>query len=233
MLRYLSASLLLVACSPSAGTTITGGGDGGVVTDEAPPSGDRIVTHQEWETGYGGYLYAVYNPYLLRANGEMFQHLSTNPDEIEATKTSKPAYWGKWEPNGNDPTEIKITFSNGKTYEWTVLSTYAVQPGDTISGKFSSTSGGGNMASGGDVGVIQVKGITFDGDKFSTASTTGVTTAVSASSGSHDEKGTYELGDNTITLHFENGKTAKSFFYFMVKDKTLFGIGETTYSDRK
>ncbi|RDC64383.1 hypothetical protein [Adhaeribacter pallidiroseus] len=207
--------------------------------DEAQPDtsikevldAEAIYLHEEYETGVGGYLYVVYNPYLLFNDGSVYRNLDTNVDKLNVaqSKQQEPEEWGTWQKQGS---EIALTWQDGDTDTWEDKSWFVASKaakGETIAGAYSSISGGGNTAFGGSVITFSSSNISFNGNKFTFESTGGGSSSDVTAYSSQEKAGTYELDGYSITLRFNNGAVEKKFFYFYPDSKDVFGIGDQYY----
>jgi hypothetical protein len=194
-----------------------------------------VIIHLEYESGLGGAVYPVYDPYILFKDGTIY----SEPDSLDlaASKRNDPKKWGVWRPEGG---LLKITWNakpdKYKREEWKKDSYKNVSPakkGETISGSFKTMSGGGNTALGGDVMVVSSNTITFnDQGQFTLAKIGGGSSSTVSSYYKGQDAGTYTPDGYTIELRFNGGKTERKFFYFYPDDRKYFGIGTSVYVPR-
>lgn len=190
-----------------------------------------IYLHQEYQTGVGGYLYVVYVPYLMFGNGDVYRNLATSVDRLDvaSSKKSEPDEWGTWSENNG---EITIKWGDGDSDTWEKdlwYTTQTAKKGEVIAGEYTSISGGGDTAFGGDVITFSSSNISFDGNRFTYERTGGGSSRDVTAYSSEDKAGTYVLDGYTITLNFNNGASEKKFFYFYPDSKDVFGIGDDYY----
>ena len=190
-----------------------------------------IYLHEEYQTGVGGYLYVVYQPYLMFGDGDVYRNLATSVDRLDvaASKKSEPDEWGTWSASDG---EVKLVWNDGDSETWEKDEWYTTQTakkGELIAGSYSSISGGGDTAFGGDVITFSSANIAFDGDRFTYEKTGGGTSRDVTAYSSQDRAGTYALDGDTITLRFNNGSVETKFFYFYPDSKDVFGIGDDYY----
>jgi hypothetical protein len=195
------------------------------------PGAEAIYLHEEYEMGVGGYMYVVYNPYLVFKDGSIYKNLATNIDKlhIEQSRQQEAEEWGTWQKKGKD---IVIAWKDGDQDTWEEESWFIANPasgGETIKGDYHSISGGGNIAFGGSMMTFSSTNISFNGNKFTFESTGGGSSDAVSSYASQTKAGTYELNGYSITLRFNNGVVEKKFFYFYPDSKDVFGIGTRYY----
>lgn len=196
---------------------------------------EGIYIHLEYNFGVGGAVYPVYNPYLFFTDGSVYKNLATNPDKLHITqsKQQEPKEWGTWKKSGND---ITLTWNKGKSETWTAKSYHKALPAgnnELLAGSYSSISGGGNTALGGDVMIVNSKNLAFNGSKFTYESTSGGTSTSVTSYSNKSKAGTYKLTGYSIEYTFNNGTHEQKFFYFYPDSKTVFGVGDQVYSSDK
>lgn len=137
--------------------------------DTLPGNVEQLFLMLDYEAGYGGYVYPVYNPYVFFRDGRYVKEPKIPVDELNGdTPTSEEAYsWGTWKREGD---KVFLTDRSGKEweYKWPGEPAFAATKGESIAGAFSSISGGGNLPVGGDIGVISYSSMTFTADGWFT-----------------------------------------------------------------
>jgi hypothetical protein len=194
-----------------------------------------VIMHLEYESGVGGGIYPVYNPYILFKDGTVYSE--PNNLDIAASKRNEPKKWGVWKLEGG---LLRITWNakpdKYKRDEWKRDSYKNVSPakkGEIISGSFKTISGGGNTALGGDVMIVSSNTITFNAQgQFTLAKVSGGSTSTVTSYYNGKDAGTYTLDGYTIELRFNSGRIERKFFYFYPGDQKYFGIGSSVYVPR-
>jgi hypothetical protein len=197
------------------------------------------IMHLEYESGMGGGIYPVYNPYILFKDGSIYK------DPVEgltifnaaASRTAEPEKWGTWKISG---TTLNLYWPGEKpkyqNSSWEKSSYYNISPAkknETLEGSFKTLTGGGNTALGGDVLVVAAATITFSNDgKFTLAKAAGVSSGRDIwenTNSKSDEAGYYKLDQYSIELKYNNGKTENRFFYFYPDSRKHFGIAGSVY----
>jgi hypothetical protein len=200
-----------------------------------PQDISSVIMHLEYESGVGGGIYPVYNPYILFKDGSIYSEPNTL--DLAASRRNDPKKWGVWKMEGG---LLKITWNakpaKDKFSEWKKDSYKNVSPakkGETLSGSFKTISGGGNTAMGGDVMIVISDTITFNSQgQFTLAKVSGGSTSTVTSYYKGKDAGTYILDGYTIEMKLNSGKTERKFFYFYPDDRRYFGIGSSVYVPR-
>jgi hypothetical protein len=200
-----------------------------------PQDISSVIMHLEYESGVGGGIYPVYNPYILFKDGTIYDEPNTL--DLAASKRNDPKKWGVWKLEAG---LLKITWNakpaKDRFSEWKKDSYKNVSPakkGETISGSFKTISGGGNTAMGGDVMIVMSNTITFNSrGQFTLAKVSGGSTSTVSSYYKGKDAGTYILDGYTIELKLNSGKIERKFFYFYPDDRKYFGIGSSVYVPR-
>lgn len=75
---------------------------------------ERIALLAGYKTGYGGYTYPVYNPYVFFKNNIVVKEPYVPVDEIDTNNITKgvAVNWGTWKQSGN---KVIITWRNGSS----------------------------------------------------------------------------------------------------------------------
>ena len=134
-----------------------------------------------------------------------------NPVNIEAEKGDNAENVGSYKIQDD---KIKITWSNGKTDEWSIekkdgeisiidggITTVPnrFKKGETIEGSYSAMALGGSFS--------RVETMTFRKDgTFGTSTSTAVNNDYVSEIGENSSEGTYELNGNTLRMRFKDGK---------------------------
>lgn len=193
---------------------------------------ERISLLLDYEIGYGGYVYPVYNPYVFFKNGDVVKEPYIPIGEINTSTVTKDiaSNWGKWTQNGN---KVNITWHNGDDAEKD-CGNNGISAGadEKLQGAFGSISGGGNLAVGGSVGVLAYSKMSFTSDGWFTNEKVagGGNSSVTAYT-KQTTAGKYKINGYTITLTFNSGDSKKFFFCFYGNDKKVFRIAGRTYTE--
>lgn len=200
----------------------------------------RVALMLDYETGYGGYVYPVYNPYVFFRDGTVIKNPKVAIESLDKKARDKSqGRWGKWRNAGN---KVQIIWDgvgrNGKPQtsekDWKSPEAYSAGRGETLNGSWSSMSGGGNIAFGGNFGSFSLKNFTFRSDgRFTTEKTGGASDTNMTVYSKNDSAGKYSLNGYTLTLHFNNGKTTQLFFCYLGKDRDVFNIAGNNYTSAK
>jgi hypothetical protein len=181
-----------------------------------------IYSHMTTSIGYGGGVYMIYEPIIVFNDGTFYEDFDVPLEDfdVSAARTARPKAWGKWRKQGG---KLQVLNSKGvwEDEKWIGPLPPAKQ-NDRLSGKFSSTTGGGNTAFGGGTAFIAVSDIEFLPDgTFRTGKFVGMSsnepssdTSVVANSESSN-RGQYTLSGYTLTLKFADGRVEKRAFAFM------------------
>lgn len=227
----LVGALVLTAC----GGDDPANDDGKKSTAAATAAGaDALVLHQEYTMGVGGYMYATWNPYLLYADGSIYRNLATSPDKLDpaASKVAEPKSWGTYAKSGGLG-DLVVTWSDGEAESWAKGDWQPATPGKPgleLNGEWTTISGGGNTAFGGDVVTVSSGYLAFQGNRFTSERGGGGMTSNVTTYASEDKAGTYSIDGYTLTLTYDDGKVVKEFFYlYSDEDSDVFGVGDDAY----
>ncbi|HRE51624.1 MAG TPA: hypothetical protein PK339_09390 [Flavitalea sp.] len=237
LLPWLAGLFTLQAQEPAgtsdARNTIAGLG--------ASPTVDRISLLLDYETGYGGAIYPVYNPYVFFTNGTVVKEPKTAVEDLDHKARSKEeGRWGKWKQAGN---KVKIAWDGlnrkGKVEtsekDWPGHQAYPAGATEKLDGAWSTIGGGGNLAFGGSIGIVATKDFRFTPDgRFTTGSMAGISAPGQVGRSQKSAAGSYTLSHHTLELKFDNGQTKKLFFCYMGKEKKdVLRIGGSAYTPSK
>ncbi|WP_353197234.1 hypothetical protein [Parapedobacter defluvii] len=221
------AAALFVLCNACKKEALDDMGLGGDI--------ERVSLLVDYESGYGGYIYPVYNPYVFYKNGTVVKEPKIPIDELDLNTLTKDqaARWGTWQRAGD---KVNITYSNGDTAEkdWPGNNAYPAAKGEMQEGSFSSISGGGDLAFGGDVGIISYSKMSFTSDGwYTTENTGGVNSSDLAAYHTSTTSGRYSFdGGYGITLTANNGQTKRFFFCWYGADRDgVFRLGGRTFTE--
>lgn len=193
---------------------------------------ESIALLLDYETGYGGYIYPVYNPYVFFKNGTVVKSPYIPVEEINTGAVTKDiaGNWGTWKQNGDN---MNITWHNGdeSEKEWPGNSSIAAGKDEKLQGAFGSISGTGNLVVGGSVGILSYSKMSFTSDGWFTNEKVagGGNSSVTAYS-KQTTAGRYNINGYTITLTFNNGDVKRLFFCFYGNDKKVFRIAGRSYT---
>lgn len=209
---------------------------------------EHISLLVDYETGYGGAVYPVYNPYVFFSDGTVVKEPKIAVQDLDLSSRNKEeGRWGKWEMNGE---KVQITWDarnrRGEIQrtekDWPGYTAHAAGKDEKLDGTWSSAGGGGNVASGGGTGIFVSNRYRFHPDgRFTSGSLAalsshteiaGTSTGVSAHA-KKDEAGSYHLDGHTLTLTFDDGSTRRLFFCFLGNDKRVLRIGGSNFTPTK
>jgi len=193
---------------------------------------ERVSLLLDYEAGYGGYIYPVYNPYAFFTNGQVVKEPKVPLDQLrlDALDKDQAGRWGTYVVNGN---KVTITYTNGDRTEkdWPGAPAIPAPGGTTLQGAFSSITGGGNLAVGGSVGVLAYSRMTFTSDGwFTNENISGGSSSAHVAYSRTDTAGRYTIDGHTITLRFNSGDVGQFFFAFYGNDFDVFRIAGRTYT---
>lgn len=199
---------------------------------------ERISLLVDYESGYGGAVYPVYNPYVFFKNGAVAKEPKVAIDEIDLKARSKDhaSRWGTWKRSGG---KVKITWDGvnrkgkqeTKEADWPGSTAFAAGSNERLEGTWSSTGGGGNIAFGGSVGILTSKRFTFTRDgKFTTENLASTTAPNVAAFSKKNTAGKYKINGHVIELTFNSGDSRRLFFCFYGKDKRVLRIAGNNYT---
>src|SRR5690606_2419851 len=139
------------------------------ITPELGSNVERLSLLIDYEAGYGGYIYPVHNPYVFFKDGRYVKEPKDPVDELnlDVLTTDDAVTWGNWKRKGN---KVTLTDRNNSDWEkeWPGARAFPAAKGESVSGSFSTLSGGGNLAVGGSIGVISYGSMTFTSDGWFT-----------------------------------------------------------------
>ncbi|MBC8138461.1 MAG: hypothetical protein H8F28_21485, partial [Fibrella sp.] len=179
------------------------------------------------QMGFGGMVLMNYVPTVVFKDGSFYEDYDVPlaDFDVSAARRARPNAWGKWRRQGG---AMQAQDSKGvwETVEW-LGPLPGGKPGEKLSGRFSSFTGGGNTALGGGTAYGVSSDIFFAPDgRFTTDQSVGfssaeptsdVRTTVSSRSG---KQGTYTISDYILTMKFNDGRVQRRAFMFMdSKDK--------------
>ncbi len=212
-----------------------------IATPRARLSASKIVgvyLVENWDIGVGGAMILVYDPVLLLRDGSAFDSLEIPPTDFDvaASKRAQPRDWGRWTRTKDG---FRVVWNRPKDTDEIKNENRCVpaKPGERLNRAYSSTSGGGNTAMGGDV-MIAISGTYefFPDGRFSTERSAGGTSSSITTLSKSKNAGTYRLDGHALTLRFNDGKTLRRLFYFYPSEKSrsdVIGIGSSTYIGEK
>ncbi len=208
-----------------------------------PDNVERISLVLDYEAGFGGYVYPVYNPYVFFRDNMVVKEPKVPIEELnlEALTTDQASRWGTWTQSGE---LFNITWSNGSTSEKSTSQIHPAYPalkGEALNGYYASFEGGGNIAFGGSVGIVALSSFTFTADgRFTNEKLGGGSSSNSAAFNKQNTAGTYILDDYAIELLYNSGDSKKLFFCFyssaedrqLEPDEIVFRIAGRAYVSR-
>ena len=204
--------------------------------DMLPDPVERISLLLDYETGYGGYIYPVYNTYVFFKDGTVVKESRIPVDELNlnAISSIQASRWGTWQKNGD---KVMITYSNGNVTEKEYPGSPAVaaRRGETLDGHFSSISGGGNLAFGGSVGTLNYSRMSFTSDGwYTTENISGSHSSSHSAYHTNTTSGRYIFdSDYSITLTANNGQVQRFFFCWYSGQERNFRLAGRTFNIRR
>lgn len=199
---------------------------------------DSVSLLVDYETGYGGTVYPVYNPYVFFKNGTVAKEPKVAIDEMDLKARSKDhaVRWGTWKRSGG---KVNIAWDGvnrrgkqeTKEADWPGSPAIAAGRNESLNGTWSATGGGGNIAFGGSVGILSSKRFTFTSDgRFTTEDVASTTAPNVAAFSKKNTAGKYKIDGYSIRLEFNNGESRRLFFCFYGKDKRVIRISGSNFT---
>jgi hypothetical protein len=196
-----------------------------------------VYLHVAYRYGFGGAVYPTYKPHLFYRDGSVCDDLDSFLAPSES-KRRKPPAWGRWVEQGQ---AIRITWDDParKPEQWTKW--FVARPagaGMTLSGRYQSTSGGGNTALGGDVAVVAWRGFEFSSDGTAivsggagvSAGGGGTGAAVTSRSERQLQRVRYRLDGHTLEIDAGASDIRKMWFYRYPDSDRVIGVGSSVYT---
>ena len=195
---------------------------------------ERVLRMKEEAIGYGGYVMTVYNPYLLFDNGTVISKPKAAPEDLDhQQRDRRQGRWGKWDSSWG---KLRIVWDGSaqgtKPTEKPASAPECLPAGrnDELKGHWEAVGGGGSIAVGGDVGVLNTSNFYFDEDgRFSNQRLTAINSPTTAGHARRGNVGRYRLSGYTLHLQFEVGSERRLFFCTMDKGRKALQIGASTY----
>lgn len=195
---------------------------------------ERVLLMKEQATGYGGYTMTVYNPYLLFNNGTVISKPNAAPEDLDhKQRDRRQGRWGKWESSWGT---LRIVW-DGSAKDSKPIERKASAPEclpadrkDELKGHWEAVGGGGNIAVGGDVGILNTSNFFFEEDgRFSNQRLTATDHPRTAAQSRRGSAGRYRLSGYTLHLQVEGGEERRLFFCAMDKGRKALQIGSSVY----
>ncbi len=193
---------------------------------------EALLLDEFYFSGYGGMVLPDYSPIVLFKDGtacacldlpladiDPAELIKTRPDDVTRWQKSGGTYVLTW-PDDTEPTEIKADMERPQAYA----------KGATLDGYWQRIGGGGNIAMGGDVGVMTSSGYRFFKDgTFSTSNTAGATAPGVATGSTREGGGRYDIGaDGLLMLTHADGRVERtSLFHGNGADPVLWIGGDS------
>lgn len=200
---------------------------------DLPDNVERITLITDYEMGYGGYYYNIYKPWVFFRDGTFVKEPRVPIDELDfaTLNTDLATNWGTWERVGD---KVSLTYRNGSTgtKDWPGIQATAARNGEALDGVFSSISGGGNLAWGGNIGILSYSRMAFTADGwYTTERISGSNSSSHTAYQTSTTSGRYRLdGDYSITLTANNGDTKRFFFCWFSHAERHFRLAGRTFS---
>jgi hypothetical protein len=213
----------------------------GTISSTAIGEADGIQTvafDTKTGVGYGGMLTFNPVPIVLFRNGDALRDVKgLNADGgIAAHRSAHPDQWTKWRRTGAD---IQIMTKDG----WKKITYTATMDrlpnGYMLQGSYRSTSGTGNLATGGGDAVIAWSTISFDRQGgFSSGGGAGASSAsdggsVVTSGKAPNEYGRYSINGYTLTLNYADGRVERRMIVTEAAKPSAIWLDGTGYTRRK
>ena len=190
-----------------------------------------IYCQPAYGSGAGGGVSVSYEPILALKDGTYCGGFDVPPSEFDvaASRRSRPGQWGRWRrTNGTIETQKR----GGWEKSGWIGPLPPSGPGQTLSGRYTSVSGGGNSALGGGITIGIEDSFTFlPGGRFVSGHTNSVSSASVAGGASRSASGTYAISRNAITLRYAGGPV-KRWSYAKTKDGLVFLHGIAYVDDK-
>ena len=195
---------------------------------------ERVLLMKEEAIGYGGYVMTVYNPYLLFDNGTVISKPKAAPEDLDhQQRDRRQGRWGKWDSSWG---KLRIVWDGSakdtKPTEKPASAPECLPAGrnDELKGHWEAVGGGGSIAVGGDVGVLNTSDFYFDEDgRFSNQRLAAINSPTTAGHARRASVGRYRLSGYTLHLQVEGGSERRLFFCAMDKGRKALQIGASTY----
>jgi len=190
---------------------------------------------QSYGLGYGGMMVVRYEPAVLFVSGDILLDVTglANPDGIVADKAAHPDHWSKWRKTGST---YEYASRSGKWNGLVNNQIWTTPPSSAgLSGRFTATGGGGDMALGGTSAVFTQTSYTFQpGGRVTReglASATSEAGGASTVSGSHgDRSGRFTIDGLTLTITYDDGRRDTAILMTHPTDKDIIWIDGVAYT---
>ncbi|MBC8140401.1 MAG: hypothetical protein H7Y38_03055 [Armatimonadetes bacterium] len=192
------------------------------------------------QMGFGGMIMMNYQPTVMFKDGTYYEDYDVPlPDfDRQAARVARPTAWGKWRKQGGMFQEYDSKDGWEKA-EW-LGPVPGGKPGEKLTGRYTSFTGGGDTAMGGGNAYGVSGGMVFSPDgRFTTDTSVGLTaesadmrTTASSRSG---KEGTYVLDGYMLVMKFSDGRVERRAFVFMDTDgkRDGFYVDGTPYTKKK
>lgn len=194
---------------------------------------EGVFLRQTYGYGLGGMTTVEYRPYLLLKDGTYWKKFDVSPDDLNVVKSrqSDPSEWGKWKRDGDK----FAVYEKEKWVTTKMTPAGSAGPSDRLDGTYRTSTGGGNVALGGDSMIALSKAYHFQPNgAFEVAASASGSKSDVITTSKAKAKGTYTISGYTITFKFSDGTAAKAPFMFMdTKNKKGFLIGRSPFTQRK
>ena len=195
---------------------------------------ERVLLMKESAVGYGGYTMTVYNPYVLFDNGTVVSKPAVAPEDLDhSSRDRQQGRWGKWESSWGT---LRIVWDgsakDSKPIERKASAPECLPAGrkDELKGHWEAVGGAGNIAVGGDVGILNTSNFFFDEDgRFSNQRLTATDHPRTVAQSRRGSAGRYRLSGYTLHLQVEGGEERRLFFCAMDKGRKALQIGSSVY----
>ncbi len=198
----------------------------------APSKIAGVYCRPAYGSGAGGGVSVSYEPVLALKDGTYCGGFEVPPPDLDAaaSRRTHPSDWGRWRRAGG---EIQTRDGSGHWGKSGWIGPLPPSgPGQTLSGRYTKISGGGNSALGGDITVAMQDSFLFSPDgRFRSGHTNSVTSSQVAGGASQAGSGTYAISRNAITLHYADG-AVKRWSYAKTADGLVFLHGSAYVDDK-
>ena len=186
----------------------------------APSQIVGIYLNENYNVGVGGMTILEYAPVMLLRDGTAYEDFEVPPTElnIASFKKARPRRVGRWSKTAKG---YSVRFSGDKSASALKFKVKPAAAGQKLAGEYSTISGGGNSAMGGNVTIAVTSDLIFDRQgRFSGERASGANVAGSDSQGSvavasgSKNAGTYTLSGYALRLKYNDGRVVRKLFYF-------------------
>ena len=191
---------------------------------------------QTYGMGYGGMITVKFQPAVLFQNGEILTDLDGLADPA-GDRRANPAHWSRWRQTGG---VYEYATQSGKWNKVLNNQVWRSAPVTSLSGRFTHTGGGGNLAVGGTDAVFTQRSFDFlpggrvARDALASASSSveggGSKTSTTTASRSGQRVGRYTVQGLTLQIAFDDGSRESHTFMTYPRDPGIIWIDGAAYT---